>query len=72
MLKCALYLEDEGQPNGWSHQTPYSGNPRVQQVSNQPMVCEENDWQENSCLESIPAKQWSIRLAQNPNSYRED
>lgn len=29
-------------------------------------------WQEYSCLESIPGKQWSIRLAQNPNSYRED
>lgn len=27
-------------------------------------------WQENSCLESIPVKQWSIRLAQNPNSRR--
>lgn len=29
-------------------------------------------WQENTRLEIIPAKQWSIRLAQNPHNCRED
>lgn len=43
MLKAALHWEDEGQPHSWSHQTPQLGNPTVQQVSNLPMVCEEDD-----------------------------